>query len=456
MSKLVGFKAGENAKVSLPKGFASGTAQVLPGYTPGRDVHTFYSDRWLDPLSGGEGIARPELVRAIGADRWNAANKAARIGDVDKGMRYLGGFASGGIAAAENYAHSIGIRSIGTYPGHHPSMALARDFMTSSKSQGDRMAEWLWQNRRAINLYYEIWWRRIRSMTRESAGWTPYTRSNPHTDHVHGAWYSGGLSGAVGALRGVGAGVGAALDVGKYTGMVTAALDKLKSIKGTPFGQMVSGIATKIGDAVKTKMTELAATFNAGTGAAGAAAFTRVGGGTNRAIGHRMMLQRWAGVAVDAAQLAVDPKESGWRTTAQKPEFGRLRHSAVAARVRRWLLPGADWRSNPATQIKWGLDYIASRYGSPAAAWAHSQRNWMVCGGTPYAPPGWAVVGEQGPELVRFRGGEQVLPNGVTPRQRDADRDQSFPVGMSPQAAAAAAGGRTVAALSARGMGYRR
>lgn len=31
--------------------------------------------------------------------------------------------------------------------------------------------------------------------------------------------------------------------------------------------------------------------------------------------------------------------------------------------------------------------------------------------GTPAAPPGWAMVGEKGPELVRFRGGEQVYSN---------------------------------------------
>jgi hypothetical protein len=35
---------------------------------------------------------------------------------------------------------------------------------------------------------------------------------------------------------------------------------------------------------------------------------------------------------------------------------------------------GADWRSNPVTQIKWGLWYIADRYSTPCAAWAHSER----------------------------------------------------------------------------------
>ncbi|MDF3298127.1 transglycosylase SLT domain-containing protein [Streptomyces tropicalis] len=31
---------------------------------------------------------------------------------------------------------------------------------------------------------------------------------------------------------------------------------------------------------------------------------------------------------------------------------------------------GADWRTNPATQIKWGLNYMDSRYGSPCQAWS--------------------------------------------------------------------------------------
>jgi hypothetical protein len=34
---------------------------------------------------------------------------------------------------------------------------------------------------------------------------------------------------------------------------------------------------------------------------------------------------------------------------------------------------GGDWRTNPATQIRWGLSYIASTYGTPCGAWAHSQ-----------------------------------------------------------------------------------
>jgi hypothetical protein len=34
---------------------------------------------------------------------------------------------------------------------------------------------------------------------------------------------------------------------------------------------------------------------------------------------------------------------------------------------------GSDWATNAATQISWGLDYIARGYGTPCGAWSHSQ-----------------------------------------------------------------------------------
>lgn len=40
--------------------------------------------------------------------------------------------------------------------------------------------------------------------------------------------------------------------------------------------------------------------------------------------------------------------------------------------------------------------------------------------GTPVAPPGFAWVGEKGPELVRFQGGEEVVPNNQVGRRLDA------------------------------------
>ncbi|MFF9767146.1 transglycosylase SLT domain-containing protein [Streptomyces sp. NPDC053086] len=38
---------------------------------------------------------------------------------------------------------------------------------------------------------------------------------------------------------------------------------------------------------------------------------------------------------------------------------------------------GADWQTNPATQIKWGLNYMNERYGSPCQAWSFwSANHW--------------------------------------------------------------------------------
>jgi hypothetical protein len=38
---------------------------------------------------------------------------------------------------------------------------------------------------------------------------------------------------------------------------------------------------------------------------------------------------------------------------------------------------GDDWKTNPATQIHWGVTYIKSRYGTPCGAYAHFVKyNW--------------------------------------------------------------------------------
>ncbi|MDX3712728.1 peptidoglycan DD-metalloendopeptidase family protein [Streptomyces europaeiscabiei] len=78
-AKLPGI--GTISEMKLPKGFASGG--ILPGYTPGKDVHRFFSPTggMLD-LSGGEAIMRPEVTRAVGRGGINALNAAARQGGV--------------------------------------------------------------------------------------------------------------------------------------------------------------------------------------------------------------------------------------------------------------------------------------------------------------------------------------------------------------------------------------
>ena len=77
------------------KGWATGG--VLPGYTPGRDVHSFYSPTGgALALSGGEAVMRPEFTRAVGTGAINSLNAAARSGGVS-GVRSAMGLKDGGI-----------------------------------------------------------------------------------------------------------------------------------------------------------------------------------------------------------------------------------------------------------------------------------------------------------------------------------------------------------------------
>ena len=117
-----------------------------------------------------------------------------------------GGAVGRGMAGIIRTARKFGIRSIGTYPGHHPSMARARDLMNTNVARGNALASALWGARKALNLWYIIWNRRIISQTRPGAGWTRYFdggSSNPnraHTNHLHVAVYR--LGGIVNKLLG--------------------------------------------------------------------------------------------------------------------------------------------------------------------------------------------------------------------------------------------------------------
>ncbi len=66
-------------------------------------------------------------------------------------------------------------------------------------------------------------------------------------------------------------------------------------------------------------------------------------------------------------------RESGWRANALNPSSGAY-GIPQALPAEKMAAAGADWRTNGNTQVNWGLSYIRSRYGSPCAAWDHSQR----------------------------------------------------------------------------------
>ncbi|WP_193776490.1 transglycosylase SLT domain-containing protein [Streptomyces sp. E2N166] len=66
--------------------------------------------------------------------------------------------------------------------------------------------------------------------------------------------------------------------------------------------------------------------------------------------------------------------ESSWNYKAVNPSSGAY-GLFQALPAGKYSSAGADWRTNPATQIKWGLNYMDSRYGSPCDAWSFWQAN---------------------------------------------------------------------------------
>jgi hypothetical protein len=85
--------------------------------------------------------------------------------------------------------------------------------------------------------------------------------------------------------------------------------------------------------------------------------------------------QEYAAAKVGSGQftclLNLWNRESGWNTHAENADSGAygIPQSLPGSKM---AVAGGDWRNNFRTQVDWGLSYISSTYGSPCAAWAHS------------------------------------------------------------------------------------
>ena len=71
---------------------------------------------------------------------------------------------------------------------------------------------------------------------------------------------------------------------------------------------------------------------------------------------------------------AIVERESSWNYQASNASSGAY-GLVQALPGSKMASAGADWRTNPATQIKWGLNYMNDRYGSPCGAWDFWQAN---------------------------------------------------------------------------------
>ena len=85
----------------------------------------------------------------------------------------------------------------------------------------------------------------------------------------------------------------------------------------------------------------------------------------------RSMLRRYGWVRRQFTYLDwLWNRESGWSPHAYNSASGAY-GIPQAVPGKKMASAGPGWRTDPATQIRWGLGYIKQRYGSPRRAWRH-------------------------------------------------------------------------------------
>jgi hypothetical protein len=93
--------------------------------------------------------------------------------------------------------------------------------------------------------------------------------------------------------------------------------------------------------------------------------------GSPQTVAHAMLLRRGWSESEWSCLDSLWSRESGWQTYASNGSSGAY-GIPQALPASKMASAGSDWRTNPITQISWGLSYIAGSYGSPCAALSHS------------------------------------------------------------------------------------
>ncbi len=92
----------------------------------------------------------------------------------------------------------------------------------------------------------------------------------------------------------------------------------------------------------------------------------------NQAIGCALLSQYGFGLDQMTCLVNLWNKESHWRVNASNASSGAY-GIPQALPGSKMASVASDWKTNPTTQIKWGLGYIKGRWSTPCGAWSHSQ-----------------------------------------------------------------------------------
>ncbi|MFK0015755.1 NlpC/P60 family protein [Streptomyces sp. NPDC091027] len=158
----------------------------------------------------------------------------------------------------------------------------------------------------------------------------------------------------------------------------------------------------------------------------------------NAGLGKKLAAEMygWTGPQWDAL-YTLWQHESNWNHKAGNPSSGAY-GIPQALPASKMASEGPDYRTNPATQIKWGLKYIKDRYTSPAKAWQFWQNPTVHVPGASknwYAAGAWDIPEDQDAVVHK---GEMIIPAAKAETIRQALIKDSVNV-VSPAGAAASA-----------------
>jgi SLT domain-containing protein/murein DD-endopeptidase MepM/ murein hydrolase activator NlpD len=413
------------------------TGGIMPGYTPGLDVHSFTSPTGgrLE-LSGGEAVMRPEFTRAVGSDWVHTMNALARTGGVSAIRDMLTGptqaFASGGIideftSDAKRIARQHKgqlpqnwIRPAGVHTIDEVIKGIEQHFETMMSGEG-----WVRPTSGRIT--------------------SPYGASRGGYPHA-GIDIAGGHGRVVSATAGIVRETGWNLGPGRtglgilaehpgnlYTYSGHAPVGGIRVRPGDPLipGQHIShqgSTGNSTGDHLHWEVHQMRPWndvnpmpyWNA-AGGTGQALSVMGGGGSDRWAGTVMQALRLVGLPTTSryanAWLRQIQTESGGNPNAiQRVNDINMRLGRPARGLVQVIpptfaahhLPGMGNIMNPLHNLAAGMNYAKNRYGVAGMLNAIGQgRGYKL--GTRYAQDGWHMVGENGAELVNFKGGETVL-----------------------------------------------
>lgn len=403
---------------------------VLPGYTPGRDVHTFWSPTaGTLMLSGGEAIMRPEWTRAVGGPgAVDAMNRQARRG-----------YRSGGVWPAPGVITSPYGYRVGPFNGAeiHDGIDIGAPLGTPVVSALPgivTLAGWNGGYGNQVTVDhggFTTFYAHLDAFTVAvgdlvdagsligkvgSTGWS----TGPHLHFGSSAGDPAALlSGDIPASRSGGA-FGALLSL---PGRLAELSEVLDGYAGSGWGRLIAGgvkgLLSKVGEWATSKM-ESWLPFNSAPGQGGT--FDGWWAEALAIAGPEWSVFKDAVRTVAQHESGMDPGAvNNWDINAINgtPSKGLLQF--IKPTFDRWAWPGHDNWLSPVDQILAFFRYVPGVYGS---IWNHPGLVGLSSGagyrgywrGTTGAAPGPAWLGEREPELVvsrqlrQMRGGETVLP----------------------------------------------